>query len=402
VSALARGISPILYLVFLFLMGRTMASPVVPAYYLALGFSATEISVILMTFGAVFLVSEAFWGFAIRVLGSRAAIAALVITSGSTSVFYARPESFAVIVLLQAASAFGFGGIGVFPRVMVSRVGDMTARGRAFGFLGLVFSLGVMAGSLLGGATNSIVGLSGTFILATAVSMTALLPLPFITIPPQPGRSAGAGPQAVAVHGTRIRRTELAVLALIAPTTAMCSAFFNLLLPNILVQTPSLSASVFDISIMIALFSVAAGPFQPLFGSLGSKNPRLWIISGLLGCGIIVLLLTQASSFLEIDTITFLAGIANSAITPLSLLLLSSGISAGLMGRALGLYGAAEDFGLILGGSVGGFVWAFWGYYWVYIAVSSMFLTMALVYAVTLGGGGRERNPAYSAAGGAT
>lgn len=360
-----------------------MAAPVAPSYYLSVGLDATDIGILLAAFGVTFLVSEALWGFAVGKLSNRSTIGALIVVSGLASLVYTVPQPFTTIILVQPISAVAFGGIGIFSRVTVSQMSDSGGKGRAFGYLGLVFSLGSVAGSLLGGLVSSDLGISGTFLAGSIVTLASLAVLPFTRITPWKSRTQDEAPVGgEPIPRPLLRGSELAVLAAIAPTTAMCSAFFSLLLPNILVQTQSFPVGVIDVSILIASFNVAAGAFQPVMGSIGSKTPRRWIIGGLAACGLAILLLSRAQSIFAVDAITLAAGVANSSITPLSLLLLSSGLPSSRMAKALGLYGAAEDLGIIIGGSIGGFIWAFFGETWVFFVLSGILFSISALYLI--------------------
>ena len=282
---------------------------------------------------------------------------------------------------------------------MVPRVVSPEERAKSFGYLGLVFAFGTMAGSLLGGAVYEVVGLSWSFVVAAAVSMLPLIPLGFLDFgrragrlgAPAEGESAGQGD-----GSSLLGRPELVLMGLVGLTTAACSIFYNLLLPNILTRDPTFSAGVFDVSLVIAVFSFSSGAFQPIMGMGGSRNPKAWIFAALVGTGLTFGLLLLSRGLLEVYVVAFLGGAAAAAITPLALSVLSSGVPPRKLGRVFGLYGAAEDSGIIVGSLAGGLVWAEMGASAVFLSMAMLFIGVGAVYGIVTASAGRRSARAKS------
>jgi MFS family permease len=368
---------------FLYVLGRSMVSPISPQYYQAIHISIFGIGVLLGGFGASFLVFEAFWGFVSSRVWSRWTFLGLLVVSSLLPLPMSRPQPFAVLFAIQVISGLCFGGVGVLPRLLVPRLVEPSAAAKSFGYLGMVYGFGTMVGSLLGGAVYGVVGLSMSFIVAGLATVASVPPLFFLKLadashPPEspsehPSEGAGrpAPPLALPV---------LVALGLVALTTAASSVFYSYLLPNILIRDPSFSASVFEVSIVIALFSFSSGAFQPIMGLRGYQNPARWILSAIFGSGLTFVLLAYATGIPEVYLLSFLAGIASSAITPLALSVLSTGVTASRLGSAFGLYGAAEDSGIIVGALAGGFLWADFGTRTVFLAMAALVLGTAAAY----------------------
>jgi MFS family permease len=386
-------------LTFLYMLGRSIVAPTSPLYFQVVHISILGISFLLGGFGFSFLVSEAAWGFASARVWSRNTVLALVVISGLLSLPMSRPQSFLVLLLIQIAGGLCLGGVGVLGRLMVPRVVSPEERAKSFGYLGLVFAFGTMAGSLLGGAVYEVVGLSWSFVVAAAVSMLPLIPLGFLDFgrragrlgAPAEGESAGQGD-----GSSLLGRPELVLMGLVGLTTAACSIFYNLLLPNILTRDPTFSAGVFDVSLVIAVFSFSSGAFQPIMGMGGSRNPKAWIFAALVGTGLTFGLLLLSRGLLEVYVVAFLGGAAAAAITPLALSVLSSGVPPRKLGRVFGLYGAAEDSGIIVGSLAGGLVWAEMGASAVFLSMAMLFIGVGAVYGIVTASAGRRSARAKS------
>ncbi len=95
-------------------------------------------------------------------------------------------------------------------------------------------------------------------------------------------------------------------------------------------------------------------------------------------------LLTQLNDVWEIAAAGLLEGLCFSAISPLSLSLLMVGIPKRYAGRAMGIYGAAEDVGVLVGPLVGSAIWVQFGLTAAYLTLGASFLAVLVPYAVAM------------------
>ena len=366
------------------MLARSMVSPISPKYFQVVHISILGIGVLLGGFGFAFLVSEVVWGFISPHVWSRWTLLALILISSLLPVPMSQQQPFAVLFAIQATTGLCLGGIGVLSRLLVPRLAEPPDEAKYFGYLGLVFAIGSMAGSLLGGAVYGAVGLSESFVLAGLASLFPVLPLWFLRF--DSGADLKANPTPAVENGIRLPRllllSELIALGFVGLTTSLLSIFYNLLLPNIITRDPSFSATVLDISLVIASFSFSSGVFQPVMGMGGSRNPRRWITAALIGGGLTFAPLVYSSNMSEVYLISFLAGIASAAITPLALSVMSAGVQPSRLGRVFGLYGAAEDSGIILGALAGGFIWADLGAKSVFLVMALLFIAIGMIYGI--------------------
>jgi MFS family permease len=374
----------LLIFLFLFQLARGMTYPLFPQYYQSINLSAIDIGLAFAAYGISFLIFEALWGFVFERYGIRGTMPPLAIALTTVAVLlFARPSDLIQLLGIESLLGIGLGGAGVFPRLAVARQARYADRGKVFGMLSFTYSVGATLGALLGGASGSLIGISKSFIIAAAFTLLSVIPIwwsnrsqsereePVLTNP---------GPVASEVtESTRYNRMGIVVLFIVGLTAVAGNSFFSLLLPNILLKTPRLSASVLDISIVIAAFNLSTGLAAPFTASRGSRSPAKWITACLVGTGICYFAIIPAQNVTEIEIVTIIMGVAYSALTPLTLSLLTTFVPKGHWGRIIGIYGAAEDVGILVGTSVGSFVWGIYGSQYSLIMMSVLYILVGLI-----------------------
>jgi MFS transporter, DHA1 family, multidrug resistance protein len=114
--------------------------------------------------------------------------------------------------------------------------------------------------------------------------------------------------------------------------------------------------------------SVSAALLIP-FGRLADiVDKKILMIIGLLLFGISFLGLVFSQTFISLAVSYAIYNLGSAMFTPSALAYLSLSIPASRQSSSMGLYGAAEDVGFIVGSSAGGFFWNFWGPQSIFIA----------------------------------
>ena len=348
----------LLIFLFLFQLARGMTYPLFPQYYQSINLSAIDIGLAFAAYGISFLIFEALWGFVFERYGIRGTMPPLAIALTTVAVLlFARPSDLIQLLGIESLLGIGLGGAGVFPRLAVARQAKYADRGKVFGMLSFTYSVGATLGALLGGASDSLIGIPKSFVIAAAFTLLSVIPIWWSNRShPEMEEPLLTNPSPVAneiAESTRYNKMGIVVLFVVGLTAVAGNSFFSLLLPNILLKTPRLSASVLDISIVIAAFNLSTGLAAPFTASRGSRRPTKWITASLVGTGICYFTIIPAQSVTEIEIVTIILGVAYSALTPLTLSLLTTFVPKGHWGRIIGIYGAAEDVGIIVGTSVG-------------------------------------------------
>lgn len=374
---------PILAFLFLYQTARGMTLPLFPQYYQSINLSAIDIGLAFAAYGVSFLVFEALWGFVFERYGTKGAMPPLAIAITTVAILlFARPATLVQLLGIEALLGLGLGGAGVFPRLVIAHLTKYSDRSRAFGMLGFTYSIGATLGALIAGASGTLIGVSDSFVIAAAICIASLIPV-WLGM-----RHQQRDEETIEVTGTdgisppkiyRINKTGIIVLGMVGLIAAGGNGFFTLLLPNILLKEPRLSITPVEISLVLALYNLSTGLMQPFVGSLGSRRPVNWIISCLVATGACYFAFIPARNVPEVELITLATGIVYAAITPLTLSLLTTFVSRGYWGRVIGLYGAAEDVGIIIGSSLGSFVWGIWGYQYSFVMMGSLYASIGAI-----------------------
>jgi MFS family permease len=381
---------PLLAFVFVFQISRGMTLPIFPLYFRTIDLSAIGIGLVLGVYGFSFLFFEALWGFLFDKFQSRQLMLIIVMGNSIAILAFSRPSSFAELIILELLLGMGLGGVGVFPRIAIAKVAGNLERGRIFGILGALYSIGATLGSLLGGAVDSTLGLSISFVTAAIISIISLLPYYwhasfFGKLESAVLSTSSSTSDPIISPRDKIPRSRagfigILSIGLIGLAMAANNGFYNLLFPNILKQSSQISANVVEISIVLAIFTLSNGIVSPFTSSLGWRKPGKWITGGLLLTGALYAVLSQLQNVLRIDLATIAIGVSTSFITPLSLSLLTERVPRKILGRTMGIYGAVEDVGLILGSSAAGIIWGLWGAEYAFFLIALIFFAVATIF----------------------
>src|ERR1700730_11136648 len=242
---------PLLAFVFVFQVSRGMTLPIFPLYYHSINLSAISIGIALGVYGFSFLFFEALWGFIFDKFNSPHLMLIIVLGNSFSILAFLRPSSFVGLVLLELVLGMGLGGVGVFLRIAIAKVASHLERGRIFGMLGALYSVGATLGSLFGGAADSTLGLSVSFTVAATISLLSLIPFYwhasfFGKFERIAASSTISDDNPIISASGRMSKSRAGIMGifaigLIGLAMAANNGFFNLLFPNILRQSAQIS-----------------------------------------------------------------------------------------------------------------------------------------------------------------
>ncbi|MDA4114789.1 MAG: MFS transporter, partial [Thaumarchaeota archaeon] len=359
----SRSRLPFISLYSIFTAIRGVSGLILPLYFVSVGIPDLQVGISIGFFGASLLIFEILWGVVFDRMGPGRLIFASTALSVATYLLlpFVRNAEGAIVAefLLGASGPI----LAVVARSLVIRRSESSSWAGGFGLLGAIYAMAQVVGSLIASLTSPAIGFGDTFYLAAAA--TILVYLVYLRWSRRTGSWAGLGDLAAIPTKDEPRPPldwrGLPLLALVAVPTFIGYSFFVNIMQLVVTQTPSISATEFQAGVVIASFWVANAIFQPVFSARVARRSRLVIGIALAANFGVFALLVPLHNVWEIAVAGLLEGVCISAISPLSLSLLMVGIPKRYAGRAMGIYGAAEDVGVILGPLVGSAVWVQFG-----------------------------------------
>lgn len=370
---------------WVFYVSRGFAALIIPLYFVSVGVPILGVGVALGVWGASLLFFEILWGVLMNRMGSGRLVFAAVALTALTYVLIPLVKSSGGAVATEFVLGASGPILSVVARSGVVRERESMGWASGFGVLGAVYSLAQVAGSFLGNVSNASFGFVDSFYVAAGISVTSYL----VYL-----RLGGRRPLD-AEHAQRVTIQEkeprpaldwrgLPMMCLVAVPTFIGFTFFTNIIQLVVTQTPSISGTDFQAGIVVSSFWLSTAIFQLLLSRRGMTHVRGWIGAALVASFGVFALMTQFQSVWEIATGAFLAGACFSVISPLSLSLLMVGIPKRYSGRAMGIYGAAEDVGVILGPLVGSAVWVGFGLTPAYLTLGATYLAVFVPYAIAM------------------
>ena len=142
-----------------------------------------------------------------------------------------------------------------------------------------------------------------------------------------------------------------------------------------------LGASGTSLGLMIAVFSLTRGFFQPIFGSFSDRWGRKgFLVAGLFIYGLVGLILPEAESVSNLIVIRAFHGFGSAMIMPVAMAYVSELAPSGEEGRYMGLLNIAIFSGIGGGPMLGGFFADLWGMAAAFYAMAALsFLALGLL-----------------------
>jgi predicted MFS family arabinose efflux permease len=370
---------PSMVMYFGWYAARGAASFFLPLYLNFIGLPLVEIGIALGFSGAGVLIFEAVWGFVIDRVGVARTLPGVAAVATITFVLF----PFVSNPVDAYAASFVLGGTSpvmvVIGRYMVVDQSHQSGWGAGFGILGAVISLGFGLGSLVGGFTSSRFGYGDAFYVCAALTVLSY-PLYALSKKARDRPNEEVGSEPPVTNGPGFDWRTLAVLGMISVPLFMGVTFYSSIMQLVVTQIPSIGASNDMAAIMVSLIFFSSVLFQPLLGAVFARSARNSIAMGLVLNAVVFLVLTQTGTILGFDALAVAEAFCFGMVSPLSLSLLMVRTPRRYTGRVMGLYGAAEDFGIILGPLVGAFVWATAGVQAAYLAIGLPMFAAVVFY----------------------
>lgn len=348
-------------------------SPVLPIYVRDLGFSIVDLGTFAASFGVALMIFEPLWGLLADKVGAKRILLLSTVAAALITLSYTFVRDFSGFILLRfLGGMFGSAG-GVSSRALALQV--VSKEERAFGVWHTILSGAAVVGPFVGGllAATSYVS---AFYASTAISLVALF-ISFGLPESDDSGSLGKG-----FHVNRMSKTEKRTLLIMSALIIMplfVRSVYSTFMPVYAKESPKLLLSSLEIGLVFTAAGVVGFLAPLLFSELSNKTgaPKI-IASGMLLFSASLFLLSTLTGFSMLCLTSIILGLGEAAVSPLMIALLTSKISVSNRGLAIGIYGAGEDIGILLGPLVAGYI------YQIYGAEYSFYLTAIIMLASTV------------------
>jgi MFS family permease len=372
---------PFLSFYFIYYTARGIATLIIPLYFASVGIPIIEIGIALAVNGVSVLFFEILWGFLFDRFGRTRLIPSIVLLTAIAYMIFPFIRTAPGAISIEILYGVSAPALAVAMRSIIIGNSESTGWAQGFGLLGSVFSVSLVLGSLLGTATGREIGFEWSFFVMAGITIGALLIYRQWT-----SRQDTFVPvhHSTESHRPRLSWMGLPLFGLVAIPLFMNWTFFTSIMQIVVTKTASIGASTFEAGLLVTLFFLSTAIFQPLFSRWGASRAKLWIAVALLANFTLFVMLTLTRNIWAIEGLAFAAGACFSAISPLSLSLMMVGVPERYVGTAMGLYGAAEDIGIILGPLVTSYFWIQYSLNDAYLSVGAAILLVLGTYSITV------------------
>ena len=351
----SRGLAVALvtFATFTDILAYSIAVPVLPHLSHQFGASPTLIGLLFASFGVTVLAVSIPMGAISDRTGRRLPlVGGLIALAGSTVLFAFAPRMtwlFAARLVQGAADAVTW----VVGFALVADLYSAQERGRVMGLVMAGSTFGFLIGPTLGGWLYERAGARMPYLVVAGFSIVAAAGFASIRLP------RGIGAREAIPIGTIVRVRAVAVCAACVivggGTIAMMEPVLSLFLSSAISLGPARIGLVFGAGAIVATV------LHPVFGRVADRvGGRRLTLGGLAAIGVVMPLCTRISSFESGVGIYVVSALAIATFVTPSLTYMAEATSeAGSQsfGVAYGLYNFAWSIGLLIGPSLGGFLY---------------------------------------------
>ncbi len=373
-----RLLLPLLFSVFIALLGIGIIVPVMPVFAASLGASGLALGFIIASFSITRGVCQPVVGSLSDRLGRKGFLLGGLFIFGVVGLLIPAAASVENLVLIRALHGVGSAMIVPVAMAYVSDLAPEGEEGRYMGLLNTAIFSGIGSGPLLGGVFTDLWGMAAAFYAMSSLSFLALALILF-QMPAMPAGTArnGNGDGLFAAMGKMLasRRTSgllltrLATMIIMVPTMAF--------LP--LLMSQAFQASAVQIGVVISVRTLINAVLQGPCGRLADRRDKLQLLRlGCLTISGVMCLIPLAANFWSLLFLFVVLGFGEALIWPtMGAMATEEGRTYG-QGTMMGVYNLAMSGGVLAGAMGAGIATDWFGLKWSFplIGLTVLVLTM--------------------------
>lgn len=340
------------------LTGVAIITPILSIYMVDLGFTVSDLGIASASLGVALIIFEPLWGFLVNKWGAKNIFVLSTLLTALVLLSYTLVRDLAGFVFVRFLSGI-FGSAGaVSSRTLVWQT--VPREEKAFGIWHTIFAAGGVAGPVIGG----FVAINGYFPVFYAASLAAgiafLLSLKISNIELKGTTSSKTDTQTQ--YTDRSEKKTLFVASFLIVLPLFLRTVYLVFVPVFARESSKLLLGPIEIGMVFAAIGVA-GFFAPFIHSeLVSKTgvKKVILLGMFLEFGSFILL-PIVTGFPMLCFTAVLLGAGEAAISTSMMTFLIRRIRPFRRGLAIGVYGAGEDVGILVGPLVIGYLYRGYG-----------------------------------------
>ncbi|HET8570039.1 MAG TPA: MFS transporter [Candidatus Limnocylindria bacterium] len=373
--------------------------PFLPLYIASVGGTATDVGIAGASSALAFLAAEAVWGWASdRVGAGRPLLISKLVTTAAFLGYLWRTELWWIYILqfVRGISEVAMAPIG---RALLARHVASERRGTIMGLYFTTQSLARSGTGFVGGGLIDGIGFRALFALCAALSFASGI-LAFLGLrgTRELDRAADRA-SATAAAPTEGFRRQFTILSILAGLGFWAQSGWWMFFPLFAATIVGLSAS--QVGILTSLAGIAVLVFTLPGGRLADRygrKPLLMIGLAISSIPAVAIAIGAGTSFGALAVLSFLLAAGNATSNPARQALIADIAPAGRQGLTMGVYGVAEDVGILVGPLLGGILWDRIGPGATFAMFAAVYFVTIATAAVLLREPARRRAPAADAA----
>ena len=372
-----KQLFPLCFAVFVSMLGFGLVMPLLPIYARNFGATGIQLGFLTASFALTRVVSTLPGGWLSDRMGRKKPIAAGLLMYSVVMALYGFSQDVNHLILLRSLQGIASGIVWPVISTMIVDIALPRDRAKAFGFYETMHFLGMIVGPGLGGILAGIFDISVPFFVCGGLAFLTTVLVAF-TVRETGTSVAGIDDPHVESDSTAKTfdgKSSKSVLQGIRQLTPYTRIFLGICLARLIIAfshsliQPVLSVyanevlgiSETGIGVLFSIMGVVTLLTTFPLGSVADHTGRKPVlVLGKVFDGVSALLVILSGSFWPLLFVMMLRGLGRGATNPSITAMFSRVVPASKRGRGMGIFNSFQNIGLVVGSSMGGFLFEFY------------------------------------------